>query len=365
MTRTFRSPALFAAALCAAALLTALLAGHSPALGAKAPPPAASLDDVKGDVTVFVAQDREEVDGEEDMELFEGDEVRTAKGAKATITFVDNHMVKLSERTRLLIKTVKADPVKKSFLAKLTLLGGRLVGSFSRLGSPGSGLKVETKTVVAAVKGTTFAVEDADEASTVSVLEGTVATAPMDESGREGDPVDLGEGTETTVDLRTRTVQAPRKFLNDMKRQWVKADLQDVRSGAGKFRALKATGQIDRMRRMRNLVRAQELAQRLEQNPKALDSLSPARRARIQRFMALHGDEARRNGRELKAFLRMNPALRARLAQQAEKRMRGKGREGGNQGGVQNPGQGNSPPPQKPEKEDPFSKLKDRFKKKR
>ena len=138
-----------ATVLFAAAVLSLL--GPSPVHCAKAPPPAASLDAVTGDVTVLAASDGEEMDAEEDMELFEGDEVRTAKGAKVTVTFVDNHLVRLSERTRLKIKTVKADPVKGSFFARLGLMTGRLFGSFTKLGTAGSGLKVETRTAVAAV----------------------------------------------------------------------------------------------------------------------------------------------------------------------------------------------------------------------
>jgi len=350
-----------ATVLFAAAVLSLL--GPSPVHCAKAPPPAASLDAVTGDVTVLAASDGEEMDAEEDMELFEGDEVRTAKGAKVTVTFVDNHLVRLSERTRLKIKTVKADPVKGSFFARLGLMTGRLFGSFTKLGTAGSGLKVETRTAVAAVKGTTFAVEETETESTVSVLEGTVTTAAVDEAGNEKEAVDVPAGSETTVNALQRKLRAPRGFLRDAKRQWLANDLRDIKGSAGKFRALKASGQVDRMRRMRNLIRASELSQRVQQDPLALDSLSPGKRARVERFLKQHGDDARRSGPEIKAFLRANPSMRTKLARQAEMRMRGKGR-GGKEGGksADGPGAATQDGKAKPEKQGPFEKLKGKFK---
>ena len=358
-----------APALAVAALASFFLLSASPALCAKAPPPpAASLDEVTGDVTVLAAADGEEVDAEEDMELFEGDEVRTAKGAKVTVTFVDNHLVRLSERTRLKIKTVKVDPVKGSFFARLGLLTGRLFGSFTKLGTANSGLRVETRTAVAAVKGTTFAVEETDAESTVSVLEGTVTTAAVDEKGNEKEAVDVPAGSETTVNALQRKLLAPRGFLRDSKRQWLTKDLKDIQGSAGRFRALKASGQVDRLRRMRNLIRASELSQRLQQDPKALDSLSPGRRARVERFLKTHGNDARRSGPEMKAFLRANPALRERMARQAEMRMRGKGRgatERGDKDGLKEGGKTadtGGTAPAKPKKQGRIQKLKDRFK---
>src|SRR5204863_3107952 len=130
---------------------------------------------------------------------FEGDTVKTAAGATAAISFVDQHLLKLGERTTLVIRTVKSDPRTGSFLGQVGLLAGKLVASFGSLAGTSSGFKVDTRTAVAAVKGTTFSVEADDDASTVSVLEGTVATAGVDAAGHEAESVDVPEGQETSV----------------------------------------------------------------------------------------------------------------------------------------------------------------------
>jgi len=257
------------------------------ATAAKAPPPVAALSDLDGTVTVVRAANSAEVDGLEDMDLFEGDEVRTAVKSAATITFLDKHLVKLSERTRLKIKTIKADPKTGSFFGRLGLLAGRMMAAFKpTAGDTQSGLKVDTRCATAAVKGTTFAVEDADSASTVSVLDGTVATAAVDAAGKEGAAVDVKDGQETAVDKVSGKIAPISNFLKDKKRDWMKTDLTGMKTSADKYRNMSASGDLDKVRQLRTLARDGKLNQ-----------ATP----------------------ELKNYMNANPGLKDKLKQHAER----------------------------------------------
>ena len=178
--RTGSRRAVGPAALTLCAALGLALAGGTVRAADPLPPPAV-LSEVTGDVTIVRGLAKTEIDGEEDLALREGDEVRTAVGAKVTISFRDEHLVRLAERSSLVIKTLKS--TSTGFFGQVKLATGKLFASFAKLTGTGSGFKVETRTAVAAVKGTTFSVEDSEEASVISVLEGTVSAAGVDESG--------------------------------------------------------------------------------------------------------------------------------------------------------------------------------------
>lgn len=276
-----------APALLPAAALLGLLAAM-PA-GAAAPK-VADITAIKGDARVVRAVTKELVDGEEDVDLFEGDEVATLAGGNVTITFVDHHLLKLGEKTTMVIKTVKADPRTGGFLGRVRLLSGRLFASFGKSsGTAKTGFAVETRSAVAAVKGTTFGVEEGDAGSTVSVEEGVVATAPVDEQGREGQAVDVPEGQETSVDARTRKLGGLRGFLNDDRRKWMKEELTGLKGYAGRFREMKRSGDLDRIRELRGLAREGKL---------------------------------HKAGPRLQAMLLRNPGLRAQLLEHADRHKR-------------------------------------------
>jgi len=294
-----------------------------------APKPVATLTESDGDVTVIRAADADEEDGEEDMDLFEGDAIKTAAGAKVTITFLDNHLIKLSERSSLVLKTVRVNAATGSLWGQVKLIGGKLFASFTKLSGSSSGFRVETRTAVAAVKGTTFSVEDADDASTVSVLEGTVATAGLDAAGRETGAVDVPEGQETSVDLKGRRPGKPRGFLKEGRRAWVVENLRDVRTSAERHRELKRSGELFRQRRMRNLARASYLLELQRTDPDALDAMPPGRRARLKEFLATHQRDLTRSRDEVRRYLDQHPEAREKLQRQSERRMRGRGGERG------------------------------------
>ncbi len=267
-----------------------------PAPVAVKPAPLAEIADADGDVDVIRAKTGETVDGEEDLDLFEGDQVKTAVGAHATISFVGQHLLKLGERTALVIRTAKTDPKTGSFFGQVSLLAGKLFASFAVLGSGSPGFKVDTRTAVAAVKGTTFSVEAEDETSTVSVLEGTVATAGMDAQGHEAEAVDVPEGQETSVGRGERRPRALRAFLQDERRAALRERLAEIRDRAREHRELHASGGMDKVRALRRLAREGRLDQ-ADPDLKAFLDGHPVLRERITRHAERHRRMAERRER--------------------------------------------------------------------
>jgi lycopene cyclase domain-containing protein len=300
--------------------LALLLAAAAPAGLRAAEPPPAVLEEVTGDVVVIRGAAKTEIDGEEDLPLKEGDTVRTGAGARATISFRDAHLVRLAERSALVIRTLK--PATTGFFGAVRLAAGKLFASLAPLVGAGSGFRVETRTAVAAVKGTTFSVEDAEDGSTVAVLEGTVSTAGLDDAGAEIGAVDVGEGQETAVSVKGRRPGAPRRFLDDGRRAELRERLRDLRGHAGTFREAVRSGEHGRGRKMRNLARAGALLDLEREDPDAWNDLPEDRRAEIRAFLDEHREDVNRRGPEVREFLARHPELKAKLRAQAERRLR-------------------------------------------
>lgn len=257
------------------------------ALPAAAATPLAEIADADGDVDIVRVGSGLTIDGEEDVELFEGDRITTAAGAHATISFVDRHLLKMGARATLVIRAARTDPKTGSFFGRVSLLTGRLFASFTSLGAGSTGFRIETRTAVAAVKGTVFAVETSDAACTVSVLEGTVAAAGMDAAGREAEAVDVPEGQEASVARGERRPRALRAFLRDSRRAAIREHLAAIRDRAREHRELGASGDLGRLRQLRRLAREGRLEQADPELKRFLER-HPAHRERVQRHAERH-----------------------------------------------------------------------------
>lgn len=118
----------------------------------------ARLAEVEGDVLVFHAEEPEEpVAAEADMILDAGDRIQTGEGARAELALEGSAVIELGPHSDFTITSVERQaPV-------LTLTLGRLVAKLQSFFSPGGRLLVKTPHAVAAVRGTEFGVEIADE----------------------------------------------------------------------------------------------------------------------------------------------------------------------------------------------------------
>ncbi len=114
------------------------------------------------------------------QKLNQGDSIRTKKG-KAELTFEDKSRITLKEDTSIDLTKLKDTELKGDTIVKLWL--GKIRTKFT-VSKNLSTLQIQTKHVVAAVKGTDFITEANDIDSKVTVFEGIVSMAdPL--SGKE------------------------------------------------------------------------------------------------------------------------------------------------------------------------------------
>ncbi len=114
------------------------------------------------------------------QKLNQGDSIRTKKG-KAELTFEDKSRITLKEDTSIDLTKLKDTELKGDTIVKLWL--GKIRTKFT-VSKDLSTLQIQTKHVVAAVKGTDFITEANDTDSKVTVFEGIVSMAdPL--SGKE------------------------------------------------------------------------------------------------------------------------------------------------------------------------------------
>ena len=248
-------------------IFTALLAGAWSGSAVQAAEPAegeyeARLTEVKGEVTVFTAEEPDGVPGDKDMPLVAGDRVRTASDANAEVTLSGEHCVCLRADSEFTVTSLKRGG------CVLTLALGSLLAKVQALA--GGDFRVATPAAVAAVRGTEFGVEVAAEhpdQTCVGVFdEGKVAV-----SGQMGQPELLKANQETSVLRGGRPMAAYqlRRFVRH--RQFMRAFRNRVQAVRKNWRALGLQQRSARRREMLQrlkLVRQQRLqkVQQLRQN---------------------------------------------------------------------------------------------------
>jgi hypothetical protein len=226
----------------------------------------ARVTQVKGDVTVYTAEEAEGGPASEDMPLQAGDRIHTGPDSSVEIGLDGGSVLALQSNSDFtLTAPSKTDSV-------FTLALGSLLAKIQSLG--GGGLKIKTPTAVAAVRGTEFGVEVEDGSDThVGVFdEGRVEVTGADGAGAEL----LKSNEETRVVRGGKPVMAYRlkKLLRHRER---------VRGFRGRLKILKARWQAlpperrrelrarhhEKMRELRR-ARREKLQERRENRPKKL-----------------------------------------------------------------------------------------------
>jgi len=147
----------------AAAVAACVLAGPAHAQDAAAGRWDARLTAVTGDVVVHPADGGEEVAGEADMPLEEGDRVTTSAGSTAELSLDGRSLISLAENSDFKLENTRKD----ASIFSLSL--GSLLAKIEKLGE--NRLSVRTPASVAAVRGTEFGVDVAGESSHVGVFD--------------------------------------------------------------------------------------------------------------------------------------------------------------------------------------------------
>jgi hypothetical protein len=114
-----------------------------------------TISKVWGKVEVYFKVTSRWQDGEIEMQLKEGDKIRTAERAKAELILKDGSFIRMKEKTTLVVKVAREKVSPKSSEYNLDFHIGEIMVKLKKL-KKGSSFKVETPTAVAAIRGTTF-----------------------------------------------------------------------------------------------------------------------------------------------------------------------------------------------------------------
>jgi hypothetical protein len=114
-------------------------------------------------------------------------EVRVGANSRMEIRFPDGTIMRLSEKSRLVMDEVLYDRKTENKNVKVNLAIGKLWANVKKLVTPDSTVEVRTSNAVAGVRGTVYRVNvEEDKSALVRVYDGSVyvANPPKDESGR-------------------------------------------------------------------------------------------------------------------------------------------------------------------------------------
>jgi hypothetical protein len=136
-------------------------------------------------------------------ELFEGDSVRTAAGAKLKLEFIDGSVVQLGEDTALALDWFLHAPAEQTQNVLLQASAG-IFRVVAKLLLPRSAFVVQTATAAASVRGTDWIVEAAPGATAIVVLDGQVAVRNAVSTVPGEVVLESGEGTTVETGLAPR-----------------------------------------------------------------------------------------------------------------------------------------------------------------
>ena len=189
--------AMLAAAITMLALLVfPTLAPH--AEGAPSGPAIATVAAINGTLSVQRAGQNRWCEGYVQMPDYVQDRLKTDSGSMAAIDFNTGGRVGINKGSEVLLTTTGATAGGSGGFQTLSVQSGTVWAKFQKQEKP---LRIQTKNAVFTIKGTEFVVEAAsNEGTTVSVLEGEVGFAPIQEDGTIGAEIGSAPaGTQVTI----------------------------------------------------------------------------------------------------------------------------------------------------------------------
>lgn len=161
------------ATIAAGALMATAVAHNAPRLLAADESP--TIQFVAGDVQILTGATAKKATVGDRVNL--KDTVVTGKDAMTDLQFGESGMVRINENTRVTVTAMLSDQKAD---AQAELSQGSIYCLFAKL-MKNSSFQVKTSTAVASVRGTGFRVAEDADGSDLSVLEGKVQVAPLDD----------------------------------------------------------------------------------------------------------------------------------------------------------------------------------------
>lgn len=139
-----------------------------------------------------------------------GEKIATAKGAKASLTFIDGTVIELAENSQLMV--TQPDEWTDKNKNTVALLFGYLLAKVQKItGDDSVKFQVTTPSAIAAVRGTVFGIGVGDDGSSVIGVEEGVVDVLGDVNGNEKVSLTKNEGVETG--LSGGPMQKKREFM--------------------------------------------------------------------------------------------------------------------------------------------------------
>lgn len=249
----------------------------------------ARITAVEGVVDVQFAGEADWSPAEADTPLTPGDSVRTDKESQAEIAFGDQTLYELQEQSTLALGEASASKVR------FDLSIGSLLLHLRKLTSA-KAVEVQTPAAVAAVRGTEFAVEAAEDGETsVGVYEGEVSVLGLDESGARGAETKVAKDSELQVRRGVRP--GPPRPIKRLLR--LRERLTHVRARRIAVRRDWKAMDPARRQQIRTKLREERLPS-IEKRRSRLEQLRQEREKRPEKREGLREKEGRREERRVK-----------------------------------------------------------------
>jgi hypothetical protein len=142
---------------------------------------------IEGTAHVFTKGETAGLPLKKGSKLKRGQEIRVGANSRMEIRFPDRTVMRLAEKSRLVMDEVLYDSKTENKNVKVNLTVGKLWANVKKLVTPDSTVEVRTSNAVAGVRGTVYRVNvEEDNSALVKVYDGTVyvANPPKEESGK-------------------------------------------------------------------------------------------------------------------------------------------------------------------------------------
>lgn len=169
----------------------------------------AKIQGIKGDVFVKKGGGQREFAAFENMQVTQGDWVRTGVDSSAKIVYEDGNQTVIDANTKINIQRLTSSPKGKETSVKL--FAGGVWSKIKKMLNIGDSYEVETPTAVMGVRGTLYLVSvDENGQVSVDVLEGAVAAGANNDPAGGGTSFLVGTGSSLNVGASGQTgAQAP------------------------------------------------------------------------------------------------------------------------------------------------------------
>lgn len=169
----------------------------------------AKIQEIKGDVFVKKGGGQREFAAFENMQVAQGDWVRTGPASSAKIVYEDGNQTVIDANTKINIQRLTGSPKGKETSVKL--FAGGVWSKIKKMLNIGDSYEVETPTAVMGVRGTLYLVSVAENGKvSVDVLEGAVAAGANNDPASGGTSFLVGTGSSLNVGASGQTgAQAP------------------------------------------------------------------------------------------------------------------------------------------------------------